>query len=133
MSVNERRKYLKLVLSRYVQSGRKERIQLLTEMGEVTGLHRKSLIRLMNMPILERALRKVRLKARWDGVAVVEVVRIVWERLDYVCAEQLIPALLDTACQLAEWEESTLTAEVEEKLSSISRATVQRHRIRPRG
>ncbi|HAV10172.1 MAG TPA: integrase, partial [Dehalococcoidia bacterium] len=41
MNINERRKYLKLVRSRYVQSGRKERSQLLTEMGEVTGLKRK--------------------------------------------------------------------------------------------
>ena len=64
MNINERRKYLRLVRSRYVQSGRKERSQLLTEMGEVTGLKRKSLIRLMNLPSLERAPRKVRPKAR---------------------------------------------------------------------
>lgn len=126
MSVNERRKYLKLVMPRYGQSRRKERGELLTEMGEVTGLHRKSLIRLMNLPSLERAPRKVRLKARRYGAAVAEVVRIVWESLDYICAERLTPALLDTARQLAEWEELTLTLAVEEKLSSISRATVQR-------
>ena len=126
MNINERRKYLKLIRSRYVQSGRKERSQLLTEMGEVTGLKRKSLIRLMNLPSLERAPRKVRLKARRYGAAVAGVVRIVWESLDYVCAERLTPALLDTARQLAKWEELTLTPEVEEKLSSISRATVQR-------
>ena len=126
MSINERRKYLKLVLSRYIQSGRKERSQLLTEMGEVTGLHRKSLIRLMNLPSLERAPRKVRLKARRYGLAVAEVVQIVWESLDYICAERLTPALLDTAQQLAKWEELTLSSEVEDKLSSISRATVQR-------
>ena len=126
MNINERRKYLKLVRSRYAQSGRKERSQLLTEMGEVTGLQRKSLIRLMNLPSLERAPRKVRPKARRYGAAVAGVVRIVWESLDYVCAERLTPALLDTARQLAKWEELTLTPEVEEKLSSISRATVQR-------
>jgi len=51
MNINERGKCLSLVLPRYVQSGRKERSQLLTEMGEVTGLKRKSLIRLMNLPI----------------------------------------------------------------------------------
>ena len=47
MSVDERRKYLKLVVPRYTRSGRRGRGELLTEMGEVTGLHRKSLIRLM--------------------------------------------------------------------------------------
>lgn len=126
MGMNERRKYLKLVLPRYVQSGRKERSQLLTEMGEVTGLPRKSLTRLMNLPSLERAPRKVRLKARRYGVAVAGVVRVVWESLDYICAERLTPALLDIAQQLAKWGELNLTSEVEEKLSSISRATVQR-------
>ena len=126
MSVNERRKYLKLVVARYAKSRRKERGQLLTEMGEVTGLHRKSLIRLMGLPSLERSSNRKRLKVRRYDTAVGDVVRIVWESLDYVCAERLTPVLLDTARQLAEWEELTLTSEVENKLSSISRATVQR-------
>jgi len=126
MSVNERRKYLKLVVPRYAKSRRKERGQLLTEMGEVTGLHRKSLIRLMGLPSLERSSNRKRLKVRRYDTAVGDVVRIVWESLDYVCAERLTPVLLDTARQLAEWEQLTLTSEVENKLSSISRATVQR-------
>jgi hypothetical protein len=126
MSVSERRKYLKLVVPRYAKSRRKERCQLLTEMGEVTGLHRKSLIRLMGLPSLERSSKRTRLKMRRYDTAVGDVVRIVWESLDYLCAERLTPALLDTARQLAEWEELTLTSEVEDKLGTISRATVQR-------
>ena len=126
MSVNERRKYLKLVEPRYSRAGRSERGELLTEMGEVTELHRKSLIRLMHMPNLERAARKQRFKRRRYGPAVEDVVRVVWESLDYICAERLTPVLLETARQLAAWEELSLTAEVEEKLGFISRATVQR-------
>jgi len=38
---------------------------------------------------------------------------VIWESLDYVCAERLTPVLLDTARQLAEWEELVLTPEVE--------------------
>jgi hypothetical protein len=126
MSVSERRKYLKLVVPRYAKSRRKERGQLLTEMGEVTGLHRKSLIRLMGLSSLERCPKRKRLKMRRYDTAVGDVLRIVWESLDYVCAERLTPVLLDTARQLAEWEELNLTSEVEDKLGSISRATVQR-------
>jgi len=126
MSVNERRKYLKLVMPRYAQARGKERSQLLTEMEKVTGLHRKSLIRLMNLPSLERSPRKVRLKARRYGVAVAEVVRLVWESLDYICAERLTPVLLDTAHHLVGCGELTLSPEVEEKLGTVSRATVQR-------
>jgi hypothetical protein len=57
---------------------------------------------------------------------VADVVRVVWESLDYVCAERLTPELLSTARHLARWEEVMLTPEVEVALGSISRATVQR-------
>jgi len=126
MNVNERRKYLKLVAARYTGAKREKRSQLLTEMANVTGLHRKSLIRLMYMPSLERATRRPRLRRRRYGAAVADVVRVVWESLDYVCAERLTPVLLETARQLAEWEDLMLTPEVEERLKTISRATVQR-------
>ncbi|MBI4336946.1 MAG: integrase, partial [Chloroflexi bacterium] len=42
MSVDERRKYLKLVAPRYARARRPERSAMLTEMAAVTGLHRKS-------------------------------------------------------------------------------------------
>jgi len=126
MSVDERRKYLRLVAPRYVKARRAERSKLLTEMREVTGLHRKSLLRLMHMPGLERAPRRRRFRRRRYGAAVAEVVQVVWESLDYVCAERLTPALLPTARQLAQWEELVLTLEVEAALRTISRATVQR-------
>ena len=126
MSVNERRKYLKLVAPRYAQAGRVERSALLTEMGAVTRLHRKSLLRLMHGPTLERAPKRPRVRRRRYGAAVAEAVRVVWESLDYVCAERLTPALLPTAQQLARWEELALTAVTEARLATISRATVQR-------
>ena len=126
MSIDERRKYLKLVAPRYRKSNRAERSRLLTEMAMVTGLHRKSLIRLMSMSSLERSPRKPVSRQRRYGRAVAEVVRVVWESLDYVCAERLTPVLQDTARQLAKWEELRLTTEVEIALGNISRATVQR-------
>jgi hypothetical protein len=95
-------------------------------MGAVTGLHRKSLLRLMHGPTLERAPKGPRVRRRRYGVAVADVVRVVWESLDYVCAERLTPELLSTARHLARWEEVMLTPEVEVALGSISRATVQR-------
>ena len=126
MSIDERRKYMKLVAPRYAKARRRERGELLTEMGEVTGLHRKSLIRLMNMPGLDRAPKKPRLRRRQYGSAVADAVRVVWESLDYMCAERLTPSLRETARQLAKWDELVLTPEVEMALGTISRATVQR-------
>jgi hypothetical protein len=46
MTLDERRKYLKRVWPRYVQTDRKGRSLLLREMEQVTGMHRKSITRL---------------------------------------------------------------------------------------
>lgn len=126
MSVDERRKYLKLVAPRYARAGRVERSGLLTEMAAVTELHRKSLLRLLHGPTLERAPKRPRFRRRRYGVVVADVIRVVWESLDYVCAERLTPELLSMARHLARWGEVSLTPEVEVALWSISRATVQR-------
>ncbi len=45
MTLEERRKYLKRVWPRYIQSDRKGRGALLVEMEQVTGMHRKSINR----------------------------------------------------------------------------------------
>jgi len=126
MSIDERRKYLKLVARRYARAGRAERSGLLTEMALVTGLHRKSLLRLLHGPTLDRAPKGPRLRRRRYGAVVADVVHVVWESLDYVCAERLTPVLVPTAQQLVLWEELVLTPEVEAALRTISRATVQR-------
>ncbi|MDP2726809.1 MAG: integrase, partial [Dehalococcoidia bacterium] len=54
MNIGERRKYLKRMAGRYVGGDRKARNLLLTEMEAVIGLHRKSLIRLLGEPTLDR-------------------------------------------------------------------------------
>ncbi len=77
------------------------------------------------------------MRRREYGTAVADVVRVVWESLDHVCAERLTPALMPTAQQLARWEELVLTTEVEAQLGRGSRSTVQRllqrfQRDRPR-
>ncbi len=125
LTIDERRKYLKRVWLRYRQADRAGRGQLLTEMEQVTGLHRKSLVRLLAAPSLERRPRR-RQRGRTYGVAVRTVVATVWESLDYICAERLTPALLPTARHLAQFGECHLTPQLEEQLATISRATVQR-------
>ena len=47
MAIDERRKYLRVMKTQYLQVSNKGRGQLLDEMHTVTDLHRKSLVRLM--------------------------------------------------------------------------------------
>ena len=56
MTMNERRKYLRLVKKRYVKATKLGRGRLPDEMGAVTRLHRRSLIRLI-LGSLERKPR----------------------------------------------------------------------------
>ena len=125
LTIDERRKYLKRVQPRYLEADRAGRGALLTEMEAVTGLHRKSLTRLLRAPTLARQPRR-RQRGRRYGVEVRPVIATVWESLDYVCAERLTPALLPTARHLARFGECALTDEVAAQLATISRATVQR-------
>ena len=125
MTIDERRKYVKLMASRYQKAKRSERSQLLTEMEQVSKLHRKHLIRLLNGESLERQKRQTP-RNRSYGLEVEEVILRVWESLDYICAERLTPTLVKTAAHLATFGVLVLTAEVESQLARISVATVER-------
>ncbi len=125
MSVNERRKYLKRMKERYVAARRVERTRLLSEMEQVTGMHRKSLTRLMHAESLQRKPRTTSRPCNY-GLEVERVIVRVWESRDYICAERLTPGLLQMAQHLARFEPIGLTAQVEEQLTTISRATVSR-------
>jgi hypothetical protein len=133
MTLNERRKYLKRMKPRYLKAKRRERSQLLSEMEQVTGLHRKSLTRLLHAASLERKKRQ-KPRERSYGAEVEEVIVLVWESLDYLCAERLTPVLLPMAQHLARFGAVKLREEIEEQLKTISRATVSRilHRYRSR-
>jgi len=52
--------------------------------------------------------------------------QLVWEALDYPCAERLHPVLLSTAERLATHGELFLTPEVRTALANISRPTLER-------
>ncbi len=125
MTIDERRKYLTKMQARYRTANQQERTRLLTEMEMITGLHRKSLIRLMAQSSLRRILRRTQRRAIY-GPDIRQIVRIVWESLDCICAERLTPHLLPTAQHLARFGELVLTAQQETFLTQISEATVSR-------
>jgi len=58
------------------------------------------------------------------------VIQLVWEALDYPCAERLQPVLLSTARLLATHGEITLKPETECQLAHISRSTLARRIVK---
>ena len=129
MTLGERRKYVKRVQPRYWLADRAGRGRLLDEMEAVTGLHRKSLLRLLGPGGLERRPRR-RERGRTYGHLVDDALRVIRESLDFACAERRTPALLPTARLLARHGEVRLTDELAAQLGRISIASVQRRLTR---
>jgi hypothetical protein len=129
MTIAERYQYLARMELRYRAASRAGQGPLLAEMQAMTGLHRKSLVRLLAPGGLTRQPRQ-RQRGRAYGSDVDDALRVIWESLDYVCAERLTPALLATAWVLARHGELVLTPEVKAHLGQISIATVQRRLTR---
>jgi hypothetical protein len=124
MTINERRKYIYKMWERYRKGKRKEKGKLLDEMEKVCGLHRKSLIRILN----GRLSRKKRVKERGKsyGIEVANAVGVIAHSLDYPCAERLKPNLGWMARHLVRHGEMTIDPETMEKLETISTSTLKR-------
>jgi len=60
MTVDERRRYLKRMEPRYRRADRKERGRLLDEMEVYTGMHRKSITRLLNGSLKRKPRKRQR-------------------------------------------------------------------------
>ena len=125
MTIDERYKYLRIMQPRYTKANRDEQGQLLDEMQAVTGLHRKSLIRLLGLLDLQRQPRR-RQRGRTYNHHMDDALRVMAETLDYVCAERLQPALPWLAENLALHHELVLTDELRAQLQAISVSTVGR-------
>lgn len=129
MTITERRKYLGRMRPRYVLADHAGRSRLLDAMQAVTGLHRKSVLRLLHQPDLARRPRTTQ-RGKIYGAPVEDAIRLIWESLDYICAERLTPALLPTAHLLIQHGEVALSDAVLAQLASISIASVQRRLAR---
>ena len=130
MSLDERRKNLRLVKPRYSKAGRKEKGRLLNEMQAVTGLERKTLVRLMNGRLERKPRRKERGKTY--GPAVDDALRVIYESFDGLCAERLAPNLVWMARHLAQHDELAAGPELLEQLERVSVSTVERRLVQIR-
>ena len=92
MTIDERYKYLRMMKKRYRLSNHVERSRLLDEMEQVTGQHRKSLIRAINSDLTRQQRRKQR--GRVYGIEVHAALKVISESFDFICAERLNPNLV---------------------------------------
>jgi len=93
-------------------------------MEAVTGLHRKSLIRLMSSDLKRKPRRRHR--GRHYAPEVDDALRVISESLDHICAERMQPNLVWMAKHLAVHGELVASPSLLDQLSRISVSTVKR-------
>ncbi len=131
MSIDHRFEYLKQQYERYHAASREDKGRLLDEMTTYTGMHRKTVIRLMRSEP-KRAPAKPRYKRRIYGTDVERVIRVIAKALDYPCRERLTPMLPTMADHLGRLGVLEIEAETQELLERISVSTVGRIMTRVR-
>jgi hypothetical protein len=124
MTINERRKYLRVMQKRYEKASGQERSKLLDEMQEITGRHRKSLIRSMHGNLARKPRQKQR--GRTYGIEVYRALQVIAESFDHPCAERLRPNLIWMAKHLESHGELELSPSLIGQLEKISVSTVRR-------
>jgi len=130
MTVDERRKYVRMMKGRYAKASRKEKGRLLDEMEAITGYDRKYLIRLMKGDGKRRPRQGGR--GRKYGGEVDDALRVISESLDNICAERLTPNLVWVTEHLARHGEMEVSDSLLVLLEEISISTVGRILMRIR-
>ena len=124
MTIDERRKYLHKMWGQYRDASKQEKGQMLDDMEHVTGLNRKSIIRILN----GRLSRKKRTKQRGPtyGTEVINAAIKISKALDYPCAERLKPNLVFMAKHMANHDQLSIGSATLKKLETISVSTLKR-------
>ena len=125
MGKNERQAYLKAIRSRYRRAGKKAKTTMLDEFCAVCGYHRKYAIRLLNQGGKAGRRRRPGRKPRYAGPELLTALKRIWFASDQMCSKKLkaaIPLWLPHYATVY----PALTAETQERLLSISAATIDR-------
>lgn len=126
MSTKSRHEYMNTMRQRYQKtSSRAEKTKIINEVVKVLGYHRKYVTAALNQ-LPSSSKPPVKRHRPLKYLEAMPVIQLVWESLDYPCAERLRPVLLSTAENLARHNELDLTEEICEQLSEISQATLAR-------
>ncbi len=126
MSIAERYKCIRRMARQYHQATRREKGQILDVLSSQTGLHRKSLLRLLRPPEGPQRHKQRRRRGRTYTAAFDDALRLVGRSLNWVCAERMHGVLLERAEHLARFGHLTLTPQARQQLAQVSVSTLRR-------
>lgn len=119
------REYLEAIRPRYEKATKEGKGRILDEFTKTTGIHRKSVIRLLNRSTT-RGSTKRRGRPRKYGAQVIDALRSVWEASDRLCSKRLQPFIPELVQFLGRCGERPMSADIEAQVCRMSAATIDR-------
>jgi hypothetical protein len=86
---NTVKEYAEAIRQRYRKGSRIEKGKILDEFAKTTGLHRKSVIRILHRPGARGSVKRGR-RPRVRGTGG-KMLRVIWEASDRLCSKRLLP------------------------------------------
>ena len=117
--------YAQAIRLRYLRASKVEKGKILDEFMQVTGLHRKAAIRLLNRANQPK-IGKRRGRLRQYGPDVAGMLKSVWEASDRLCSKRLQPFLPEMVKVLRQHGEQRINAFLETQLCQMSPSTIDR-------
>ncbi len=126
------REYAEAVRGRYFQASKKAKTEMLNEFVATTGMHRKSVIRLLNRRSRSPGKKRVG-RPRLYRLEVMAALKVAWEATDRLCSKRLHAFVPELVGILKRAGELSVTEEAEGQLYRMSPSTIDRILRRWRG
>ena len=126
MTARSRRELVEALRQRYAAATREEKIRILSEFAAVSGLHRKSAIRVLNREVEPEPPLKRAGRPRLYDQAVQQALVTLWEASDRVCGKRLKALLPLLLAALEKHGHLAVDPTVKTSLLALSAATMAR-------
>jgi hypothetical protein len=117
--------YAQAIRLRYLRASKVEKGRILDEFMQVTDVHRKAAIRLLNR-INQPGIGKRRGRPRTYGSDVSGMLKAIWEASDRLCSKRLRPFLPEMVKVLRQHGEQRINVLLEAQLCQMSSSTIDR-------
>jgi len=115
--------YVEAIRQRYLSGSKKGKGKMLDEFTKVTGLHRKTAIRLLNRVSHPGSNKRRGRPARYKDV--IQPLKVIWEAADRLCSKRLQPFIPELVKVLRRHGEQ-IDAAIETQLCRASPSTIDR-------
>jgi hypothetical protein len=117
--------YTEAIRLRYRKATKRDKGKILDEFVQVSGLHRKAAIRLLNREKRTGSGKRCGRKRRY-GLEVAEALQKLWAASDGLCSKRLKPFIPELVAVLRQHGEQRITMSLEEQLCQMSPSTIDR-------